>query len=83
MTPTPIPENILNMLNEHSRGGFFLFRINGNGEPEFSVQFDDTVSYLGLASYAQKVLRSLESLDSESIERELIGEEIDESGEPT
>ena len=79
---TPLPKSILTTLNEHSRGGFFLFRIAADGEPEFSCHFDDSTHYLGLSSYAQKILRAMEVIDTEAVGREIIDErEGNDSGE--
>ena len=61
--------------------GLFFSGIDGDGEPEFSVHFDDSTHYLGLSSYAQKVLRALEMIDTESIGREIVSDRENDSGE--
>lgn len=78
--PFQLPESILKQLNEFSQGGYILFRVNDDGNPEVYVQFDNMINAVGLTRYAASWANSIDQLNENAVMEGLLGggEEDDE-----
>lgn len=65
-TPYTIPVQILNQINESSAGGFVLFTINENGNPQVHYKFDNATNALALQHYIGLWLAACEDVNSQN-----------------
>jgi hypothetical protein len=59
-----LPPNVKAQLEEHSAGGFILFRIGPNGNVIEDLCFDSEIHYLALAKKALSILLALNTIDN-------------------
>jgi len=58
-----LPKHVLAQIQEHTAGGFILFRISGQGEVITDLEFDDEVSYHALVRKAAATVTALNKVD--------------------
>lgn len=58
-----LPKHVLAQIQEHTAGGYILFRIGARGETITDLEFDDEVSYLALVKKATTTLAALNKID--------------------
>jgi len=58
-----MPSKVLNQINEHTAGGFMLFYMGGDGNPEFVFLADNQIIKRGLVSYAKDLLSNLRDFE--------------------
>lgn len=74
-----IPADILRKLNEHTSGGFILFYIDVDGNPQTIEKVDGQTLFRGLMSYIEDTVESVREIDKISRVTELHGDdEIEE-----
>ena len=59
-----LPQNVKAQLEEHSAGGYILFRIGPNGNVIEDLSFDSEIHYLALAKKALSILLALNTIDN-------------------
>jgi len=58
-----LPKNVAAQIEEHTNGGFILFRIGKNNEVITDLSFDDEMAYLALVKKATSTLSALNKID--------------------
>jgi len=76
-TPHKFPEVLLHQIFEHVGGGFILFGINKEGEPEVFQQFDNEIIAMGLLNYVRHFSESIEAIHSNNIFGSMVGNDED------
>ena len=82
--PSGLPKHVIAQLQEHSNGGYILFRITLDGEVGVELSFDNEMSYLALGSKARSILAALKEIDTAGAYQMLTGQNEgaeDEDGE--
>ncbi len=59
-----LPKHVIAQLQEHTSGGFMLFRINGDGDIISDFAFDNETSYLALVKKGTSMLMALNTIDN-------------------
>lgn len=72
------PEHLLKQVGECTNGGFILFLINGQAEPEVHASFDHPIAEMGLRAYATKFLNGINSVEQSEITEILHKDNSDE-----
>jgi hypothetical protein len=58
-----LPKHVKAQLQEHTAGGYILFRIGVSGEMITDLDFDDERSYMALVKKATNTLKALNKID--------------------
>lgn len=58
-----LPSHVLAQLQEHSNGGFFLFRVGPNKDIIVDIAYDDEISFLSLVLKVKNVSGILEKIE--------------------
>lgn len=81
--PDELPNNIRAILEEHTAGGYMMFRINEHGNVSYDFSFDSEIAFLALTSKCRMLMKAIEALGEQQV-MDLIaneGEEIDDDSE--
>ena len=70
-----IPVEFLKNINDHTAGGFILFYIDVNGDPQFKQVVDNRTLFRGLVSYIEDTIESIRAIDKDYRVTELHGED--------
>ncbi len=57
-----LPDRLITQINEQTAGGFILFYVNRNGEPDWLVSVDNNVIGRGLVSYVEDTIESIREI---------------------
>ena len=74
-----LPKHVVAQIQEHTAGGFILFRIGSEGEIINDMMFDSELYYLALVKKATSTLLALNSIDNNQAIRSL-SNSFDEGG---
>tara|TARA_Y100000401_G_scaffold105435_1_gene98086 strand:+ start:398 stop:703 length:306 start_codon:yes stop_codon:yes gene_type:complete len=66
MSAFKFPQSLLTQIDECSDGGFILFTINSEGEPEVRSRFDDPIKALALQYYAKNWTDVIDELNNKA-----------------
>tara|TARA_B100001175_G_scaffold215952_1_gene183518 strand:+ start:90 stop:404 length:315 start_codon:yes stop_codon:yes gene_type:complete len=66
MSAFKFPTSLLTQIDECSDGGFILFTINSEGEPEVRSRFDDPTKALALQYYAKNWTDVIDELNNKA-----------------
>ena len=66
MSAFKFPTSLLTQIDECSDGGFILFTINSEGEPEVRSRFDDPIKALALQYYAKNWTDVIDELNNKA-----------------
>lgn len=79
MSTKEIPVELLKKINNHTAGGFIIFYIDEDGNPQFKQVVDNRTMFRGLVSYIEDTIESIREIDKLCRVSELGGEdEIEE-----
>lgn len=78
MNTNEIPEELLKKINDHTTGGYILFYIDINGNPQFKQVVDNRTLFRGLVSYIEDTIESIREIDKVCRVTELHGEDESE-----
>ena len=67
MIDLSLPSDVAARLEEHTAGGYVLFRVAANGQVVYDCSFDDEVSFLALTSKALTTMKAIQALSEEQI----------------
>lgn len=76
-----LPKHVIAQLEEHTSGGFMLFRIGHEGDILSDFSFDNETSYLALVKKATSTLFALNTMDNTKAIRSLTTNFSDEDGD--
>lgn len=72
-----MPTAVLHQINEWTSGGYALFFINKDGEPEIVASFDNSINMLGLHAHVNNWVKATEEVGVEEIVDSLLVDESD------
>lgn len=69
------PAKLLHSVNEHTGGGFIMFYIDKNGEPQGVQLVDNKTLFKGLISYIEDTVESVREIDKITRVTEIHGDD--------
>lgn len=66
-----LSNDILNIITEHTGGGFIIFFVDGEGRPAWEVRVDNITLAKGLISYIEDTIEGIREIDKISRVTEL------------
>lgn len=76
-----LPKHVKAQLQEHTAGGYILFRIGATGGMITDFEFDDERSYMALVKKATNTLTALNKIDDMQALRGFSSDDDDDDGD--
>jgi hypothetical protein len=81
MKNTPLPSNLLGLLQEHTAGGFLLVKIDGDGHVQNFLEYDNEMSYHAIMRKTALFMDAMQQVDEQMVLSSLFIPSIDDGEE--
>ncbi len=73
-----IPKSVLHQVNEWTSGGYVIFFVNKDGQPEGVGDFDNEINMMGLHQYMSSWIKAAEEIGVEDMVESIIFDDEDD-----